>query len=228
MKLFLTPTLMVTLALVSIAGCESSITATTNTISTVRPGIGSKFVYRGLVWDTLGTLTQDFVDTEVVYQSGISYQGKNNVITISYSWDTALKNALYYNYEPNGDIEDYYNIPGVRSGWRTYPIESKGSSSFLQFDTTIINPSSGQQIHSFQEFIFTYATDSAIVEAGQTLNAIDILLGGENQSGYFPGNEDYWIAPSVGTMVRIVSQNEPPYYQNISRFEYHLVSYTLK
>jgi len=228
MKPFGIVTLIGMLVLIAIAGCQSSTTATATKDNTVQPGVGSQFVFRNMYWDTLGRLTQDFLDTEVVFQAGISYQGRNNVNVVSYIWDSTQREPEYLSYEVNGDLSYYIAIPGTRAGWPTYPIASMEPSIYIQVDTTYIDPITGNEVSSYRQFVFSYLADSTVVEAGQNLDAVQILFRAGNLYSYQNFENYYWIAPAIGYYVRTLSEIGRPYLQNISRTESDLVSYILK
>jgi hypothetical protein len=228
MKPFGIVTLIGMFVLIAIAGCQSNTTTPAIKDNTVQPGVGSEFVFRNMYWDTLGRLTQDFLDTEIVFQSGISYQGKNNVNVISYIWDSTLREPEYLSYEPNGDLSYYIAIPGTRAGWPTYPIASREPSIFIQVDTSYFDTLTGNEVSSFREFVFNYVADSTFMESGQNLDAAQISFRAGNLYSFQNFENYYWIPPSIGYYVRTLSEIGRPYLQNISRTESDLVSYTLK
>ncbi len=210
-------------------GCESSTNSTVMVphFPLMRPGVGSTFVFRRMYWDMNNVLVQNYLDTEVVFKSGISFAGKDSVIEVSYSWDSALLYGGYYNYEADGDFDDYSNIPGVRDGWRSYPIASGGTSTFVQEDTMLYDTATGVTQNVQRDFFLTYEKDTSLTEAGQTMNAIDILFQAGNQYELQNFRTDIWIAPSIGMEVRTVEIFYPPYPQDYSRWEFDLVSYKL-
>jgi hypothetical protein len=211
------------------AGCVSS-TSTNgqNTTALTQPKAGSIFVYHHTVWDTLSRVVEDYYDTDVVVQSGISFAGKNNVNALRLNSDTALAHQFYRSYEPNNDLAYYIDIPNTRAGWPTWPIASKQPYQYLQIDTTYIDSRTGQSIHSIRRFDFSYVKDTSIVMLGKTFDAPQILFKAGNQFGYQNFTEYFWIAPSLGMEVRILQSIGPPYAQNISGWQTDLVSYVLK
>ncbi|HET6400382.1 MAG TPA: hypothetical protein VFH95_03200, partial [Candidatus Kapabacteria bacterium] len=140
----------------------------------------------------------------------------------------SLRFPIYYNYEPNGDFDDYSDVPGVRDGWRTYPIASGGMTTFIQVDTILYDSAAGVTEHEQRDFFLTYEKDTTLVEAGQSMNAIDILFQAGDEYSLQNFRTDIWIAPSIGMEVRTVEVIYPPYPQDYSRWEFDLVSYTLK
>jgi hypothetical protein len=208
--------------------CRCQLTAPAGQlIKTTHPGVGSMFVYRRLYFDTLGKVIQNILDTEVVYQSGITYEGKNNVVAMGPIHANSQRWG-YYNYEANGDIDDFSDIPRVRHGWRTYPIASKATSSWVQVDTEYTDIESGRDINRFRQFVMSYQTEDTLFEAGQKIYAIDILSRAGNHERFQNVTTDFWIAPSLGVEVRRIAVIAPPYPQMYSGWEFHLVSYTLK
>ncbi len=226
MKSVIATLLMVTL--IAAAGCENSTSTMIPHFTLVRPGVGSEFVFRRMYWDTNNVLVQNYLDTEVVYKSGISFAGKDSVIVMSSIHDTSLQFPIYYNYEPNGDFDDYSDVPGVRDGWRTYPIATGGSTTFIQEDTTLYDTTTGVTQNVQRDFFLTYEKDTSLVEAGQSMNAIDILFQAGDEYSLQNFRADIWIAPSIGMEIRTVEIIYPPYPQDYSRWEFDLVSYTLK
>jgi hypothetical protein len=193
-----------------------------------RPGVGSMFVYRRTYFDTLGSVFENRLDTEVVYQSGITYEGKNNVVAMGPIHANSQRFWGYYNYEANGDLDDFSDVPRVRHGWRTYPIASKVTSSWVQVDSVYTDGESGREINWFRQFVNSYQTEDTILEAGQKIYAIDILARAGNHERFQNVTTDFWIAPSLGVEVRRIAIISPPYPQQYSGWEFHLVSYTIK
>ncbi len=186
------------------------------------------FVYRRVYFDTLGSVIENRLDTEVVYQSGITYEGKNNVVVMGPIHANVERFRSYFDYEANGDLDDFSDIPRVRHGWRTYPIASKTTSSWVQVDTAYIDTVSDREINRFRQFVNSYQTEDTIFEAGQKIYAIDILARAGNRESFQNVTTDCWFAPSLGVEVRRITVLAPPYPQQYSGWEFHLVSYTLK
>ena len=98
-----------------VAGCKSSTGPNSNpSIAVTRPGVGSTFLYHDQAFDSLGrsVLVYDRWDTIVIVSSGISYQGKSNVVsfktTTYHKKDNSISTLVgYLNYESNGDISHY-------------------------------------------------------------------------------------------------------------------------
>lgn len=65
------------------------------------------------------------------------------------------------------------------------------------------------------------------MEAGRLIEAADIHRG-STATTFDRGRDEYWIAPSIGEMARMIVVIVPPYFQNISRVEWHLLSYQLR
>lgn len=208
--------------------CQGRVDKAKLTAPIVRPGVGSTFIIRRRYWDTTGALTQDYLDTEVVFKSGITFAGKNNVIAVSLPADPAILHGGYYDYEPNGDFDDYSDIPGVRDGWRTYPIASKGTTSFVQVDSSYIDPSTGRRVNWYREFVMTYVKDTSMEVAGQKMKTVQVHFQAGNGYRFQNFTSYVWIAPSIGFEVRTTQRIGRPYLQNCSGWEWDLVSYTLK
>jgi hypothetical protein len=217
------------IAIVTHSTCGGQLTAQAGEVSKLtRPGVGSMFVYRRSYFDTLGSVIENRLDTEVVYQSGITYEGKNNVVAMGPIHANSQRLWGYYNYEANGDLDDFSDIPRVRHGWRTYPIASKATSTWVQVDTEYTDSESGRDINRFRQFVSSYQTEDTIFEAGQKIYAIDILSRAGNHERFQNVTTDFWIAPSLGVEVRRIAAIAPPYPQQYSGWEFHLLSYTLK
>jgi hypothetical protein len=208
-------------------GCSSSTnTNGQNTMLLTQPKVGSMFVYHEIVWDTLGRISESYFDTEIVVQSGISFAGKKNVNVLVFNSDTV--HPGYRSYEPNGDLAYYIDIPNTHAGWPTWPISSRIPTEYLQIDTTYVDSTSGQIIHSIRRFDFSYVKDTSIVEAGHTFDAPQILFKAGNQYSYQNFTEYFWIAPSLGMEIRTLQSIGPPYLQNVSGWQTDLVNYVLK
>lgn len=208
------------------ASCKNSTETTSNTMT--RPGVGSSFVLHSTSFDSLGNPLPAYEkwDTAFVISSGITYQGKTNVVAIRYGSDPKGR-VTYGNYESNGDLSSYADgrgAAGERSGWELSPIASQGTTQFVGYDTTYIV--GGNTHHSTRTDINTYAGQQTVTEAGQSFNAIMISERDQLEDGYSDYTSTQWIAPSIGFLVRDNTTNTHPSPE--ARSETHLVSYTLK
>ena len=210
----------------ALAGCSSNTTgpgSNTSAGSVTRPGVGSQYIRYNQFFDTAGHSLPALAayDTLYVIASGISYQGKTNVVEFRYGSEPTRALIFYVNYESNGDIASYVDgqgSPGKRSGWEVLPLASKGTTSFTTYDSSGVSSVTR----------LTYAGEQHISEAGKTLDALVFDYQSLNSS---PGGgsevdaTDYF-SPSIGYYSKVVEYYSEP--AAVVGGTSDLVSYTLK
>jgi hypothetical protein len=235
---FSTPALCIIGCAAFIVGCNSG-TDTGGTsygnLAVTRPGVGSVFLLHDYALDSSDRPPDvyDEWDTAVVASSGISYQGKTNVVvykTTTYRNNSTSESLCYYNYESNGDISRYVDggSPSNPSGWETIPLASKGYTSFVVHDSTFLD-SSGTSREQILTDEYLYTTQYVDTVAGAIFHAISLtyeqIPNGQKPWPYV-GTDD-WV-PAIGFIVQSDRIASKPEADGAMIFIDELVSYTLK
>ena len=221
---------------VFMAGCKSNSTGpgpTGSTTTVTRPGVGSTFVFHYQEFDTLGhsIASKEEWDTDVVIASGISFEGKTNVVKFRFGNSiTPNTGVAYLNYEANGDISSYIDAEGkagYRSGWETIPLGSKTTTSFVSYDSSYV-VANGSLYHGVQTDIYNYTGEQTVPEAGTTLDALAFSFEPVQQDGYKDYSSSAWWAPSIGWAIKETDSFTLPDANGAKSEEWDLVSYSLK
>ena len=236
------PFVAAVVATVFLSGCNSSTTTPPTTQTSVTPKAGSTFKYHLHETDTTSTgLT--VTDTDVVdsvVASGISFQGKTNVIEYFEGPDT-----VYYEIESNGDVYRYTPTIGVgtfmltiSNPWLLVPYGSKVTNDTLFRDTTTLtysgfpisvpvsgvasylgtdqlSDSTGKAHSGGKAQIFVHAYVS---ELGQSLDA-----GVTQMNSFDPSIGTYFAATGQLYKVSTISVPITTFYQTKVLVSYHLI-----
>ena len=206
------------------SSCNSSTSSNPSGGTTIRPGVGSKFVIHQQTFDTSNRVIDDRIDTVSVIASGTSFAGKTNVVTFKRS-----NYISYGNYEANGDMSTYIDgqgAAGEKSGWLLVPIVSKGTASMVVWDTTYI--SNGTTVHYTGTTSYTFAGEQTITAAGENFVTERMNTTETYSSGSPNYNEIDYLAPRIGYIVKIVNNYTHPDSRGAIRQQVDLLSYSLK
>jgi hypothetical protein len=130
--------LIAVVAISMLGGCEDDpATSNNNSITVVKPGSGSSFVFSIYEIDSnhVKVPGSDSTETKTVTSTNLSMQGESNVYLIVSSMDTT-----YFSYQSNGDIKMLSAEAAgdsVVAAWLTLPVGSRAAQSATIFSDTI-------------------------------------------------------------------------------------------
>jgi hypothetical protein len=125
-------------ALSVLGGCDDEpATGNNNSITVVKPGSGSSFVFSKYAIDSnhVKVPGSDSTETKTVISTAGSMQGESNVYQIAGSTDTT-----YFSYQANGDIKFLSAEKAgdsVVASWLTLPVGSRTAQSATIFSDTL-------------------------------------------------------------------------------------------
>jgi hypothetical protein len=191
-----------------ITGCSNTNSTSAPPTTLTVPNTGSMFVMNNYEIDSSSRMigSTQYYDTIIVIATGMTYMGKTNVMQLQ---TPTSRHNLYRNFESNGDISTYYpgnGKPGDQPGWVTYPVGSKGKTTFNTFDTTVFGT------REVQTLTLTYTNSTTRTLAGHNfyIDGIqDNLSGAGTPDGTTYGPDTMWFAPEIG---QHVGSDRPPYH----------------
>lgn len=191
---------------------------------TVQPKVGSTYTYVHVRYDSLGRKIagSEVFNIDTVIATGQSLYGKTQVMSI-----TPLRGSgylAYFNFEPNGDISQYFQKSSV---WLTFPIQSHTLKSCTFLDTVyrgIVHSVSKADL-SFEGLDTMFIHDSSLTVAkikwfgifkstASYGSKIDTIIG------------YYYFAPSIGYIAK--QRTEESYVRDVNPDEFILTKFTLK
>ena len=202
--------LAVLVAAATLSSCTSKTTSVNGPPGTSTfgiPGAGSFFTVQNSTTDSNGILTVNDPSTDFVVKSGLSINGKTNVVLVVSS---PSSDTNYLHYESNGDVSTYAPNNGfslTASGWLTYPFGSQTTTTFTH-DTvdgngfavhdafTIAGSGTGIDTIKGKTFVVQKATISSTeTSKGVTSTGLLIILDYAPSLGYVvkseqPGGRD--------------------------------------
>jgi len=195
MRLFGT-SLIAVVAISMLGGCaDDPATSNNNSITVVKPGSGSSFVFARYAIDgnhvkVPGT---DATETKTVTSTNKNIQGESNVYEIAGSQDT-----IYFSYQANGDIKMLSAVAAgdsVVASWLTLPVGSRSAQSATIFSDSI--PLFGNMNIKWSARHIGAANVTVGSEALAT-QMIEQTTETTFQSILTVSKDTLWIAPSIG------------------------------
>lgn len=228
--------------LVAIGACKNSTDTTggggtgpnTTSNALTPPGVNSVLVYHAYETDSLGARiasTDTVFDTVNVLATSIKQFGKTNVVQLMSRAKFAFYTKLlsnFWNYDSSGDISYYIDgagAAGVKSGWFSVPLTSKGQTSKVIVDTM------ENTTRRLRTATYLYSGAPTLVLAGQSFQTLMFDYSEVTQLGtttYTPDNDTRNFDSKTGILLRLEQPGKHGTQGFDNGFRYELLSATFK
>lgn len=223
-------------------GCKSSTTDPGTNSAIIAPKVGNFFVYDVYYIDTLGTkivgvpYLEEEMDTVTVVGSGITYQGRTNVVNTT---STGSFGAWFMNFESTGDVSIWQNPSThtpfvVHGGWRTFPVTTKGGSNYVLVDS-VVQQSGQPDWHGYETVSINYVGVQDITVGAETLTCekFDLINNGQYGNHDITGTDttSMLFSSKLGAVVHTEPRTKiihVPAGKGVFRTVSALVGYSLK
>jgi hypothetical protein len=172
------------------------------------PLAGSQYSYDAVQLDSNGhPIGNPYVITQTILASGLSYQGKSNVVETS--------DSTYFRIEDNGDVsvysvgfQTYPPLNMVGSGWITIPFETHGAKMQVLAEDKDFTDSAGKPITLKVRDSVGWIETSTVTAAGRSFTTsrgffeqVAVYSDGTNAIGLITASE-LFFSPEIGFVVQ--------------------------